>query len=218
MNAFDQKDEDIYLLLLENQEEGVRVLLVTYERFWRACLRKYYHNKLQDADFDEIISAATWKIWNGINTFDETQSKFRQWALAIVSNLAKDYVRAAKRGLHSITLEAEEWEALQPIARVRGESENTESLTPEARGALYGAFDELPDIQKDVLQIVTENPEISARDISDMLEKEDKYVTNNYVRGLKKRAGERMRNALLPYKSDPKIAKYLEESEVSSHE
>lgn len=107
---------------------------------------------------------------------------------------------------------------MQPAAKVQEESEETESLSPEARSALYNAFDKLPDKQKEVLEMVAENSEISARDVSDMLRKENKYVTENYVRGLKKRAMDGMRRALLPYEGDLKIAKYMNESEVSSHE
>lgn len=177
-------DADIYLNFLENPEQGLRLLLKHYGPYWKAFLRKKYRGKLQDADFDEIILAAAFKIYHNYESYDEEKGRFRTWAFSILKNAAIDFLREAKKRVATYTVDKEIWDTFSVPSKHDEKSNDEISTVPkEVSLAISEAFLLLNDNEQEVINYSFGANDFSPSEISKYMN-----LASGYVRVIKNRA------------------------------
>lgn len=189
-NTEDIKDDDIWLYLVQKKEEGVVLLLRKYGPYWMAYLKKKYSSGLQEADFEEIISKACFKIFKNIESYDRERS-FKNWVNRIVCNLAVDYLRAAKKRDREIPLDNKIISAL--ILKKSSPEDQQEGLSSRGeRTKFLEIFErELSEDQREVLKVFADQEGITAKEVGEYL-----GMSESHVRVIKKRAIDKIKSKL----------------------
>ncbi len=78
-------EKEIIELILQREEEGLRLLQIYYTPLIRYIVSPILKDKSEQED---CISEVTMKIWNNIASFDNSKGSFNGWITAIARNTA----------------------------------------------------------------------------------------------------------------------------------
>lgn len=141
-------DDDIALLLMERDKDGVRLLLQSHGPRVVGFLRKYFL-----AHADDALQEALKKVLNSIDTFDDTKGKLGAWFLTVARNAALDLIRGEKKHDHLAYDDVGDIEA--PACQSDGGSAQVEPYDPlvldKDRALLTEILESLPPMQRQIL-------------------------------------------------------------------
>ena len=78
-------EKEIIELILQREEEGLRLLQIYYTPLMRYIVSPIFKDKPEQED---CISEVTMKIWDNIGSFDKSKGSFNGWITAIARNTA----------------------------------------------------------------------------------------------------------------------------------
>lgn len=123
------KESNYLQELYKRNENALSFVITNYGGLVMSIIRKhlYYMEDKQEECFDDVFI----NVWNYIESFDESQTSFKNWIAGIARYRAIDYLRRYKRELEELswedTVQVKEDEQL--LALVENEiSEETEKM------------------------------------------------------------------------------------------
>ena len=136
-------DQEIALLMMDGDEEGLRMLLKKYGAKTLAILRKQLgHTVLSPTDLEDALYDAAWKAYRAANQFDDRNGKLSGWFYRITYHCAIDILRVEESHRHE--------ELHENIDHAAPSSSKTE-LSRTTLKALRAAVEKLPGRQKQVI-------------------------------------------------------------------
>lgn len=141
-------DDEIALLLMVGDKEGVRLLAREHGPPVLGFLKKHFPLQAEDA-FQEALR----KVLTSIDTFDDKRGKLGAWFLAVAHNAARDLVRGERKHRHVSYDQAGEVAA--PMVDGAGSDAESGEYDPqtldEDRNVLMGLLNGLPQLQREIL-------------------------------------------------------------------
>ena len=89
-------DTDIALLMMSQDEEGLRLLLKIHGPKVYGWLAKHHGHSIAD----EALHRAVWNAWRFADRYDESKGALGEWFLRIAQRAALDILRQEKRHCH----------------------------------------------------------------------------------------------------------------------
>jgi RNA polymerase sigma factor (sigma-70 family) len=86
-------DLEIVRLIRERDGMGLRLLLQRHGGNVEGALRVWFRGHLKSTDIDEVVSAASFRVWQSIHTYAQDKGSLRAWFLVICRNLGRDLLR-----------------------------------------------------------------------------------------------------------------------------
>lgn len=86
-----------------HNEKALAYVIDEYGGLLMSVIRKhlFYLPERQEECFDDVLL----KLWQNIESFDETKNSFRNWAAAVAKYQAIDYLRSYQRELQTVDIE-----------------------------------------------------------------------------------------------------------------
>ena len=144
---------DLGARLRAGEEDVLEVILRTHGPPILALLRQRFVGPLTATDFEDVLAAALFRIWQHRALFDPTQASLRVWFFRIAENIARDVL---KHGWHKArqleksteqTLLAEAIDRCPPDGGSDSGSEDGDLPTPRVR----------PEQLRELLALLPEN-------------------------------------------------------------
>jgi RNA polymerase sigma factor (sigma-70 family) len=144
-------DVDIVLMMMDSNQEGLRLLLERYGGRLKGYLVKYYAGVLQPGELDEAFSAALFNIWRFADRYDEGKGSLASWCIRIAQRAAQSIIRR-EFGYRGKNLEYDP--LYDPAGDPPGEreAETSERSDDPRLKALHTAIEALPPLQKAIIQ------------------------------------------------------------------
>ncbi len=144
-------DVDIVLMMMEHDEEGLRLFLKRYGGRLKGFLVKYYAGVLQPGELDEALSTAAFNIWRFADRYDEGKGSLASWCIRIAQRAAQSIVRR-EFGYRGKNLEYDP--SYDPAGDLPGkqEAEPSDRSDDPRLKVLHAAIDALPPLQKAIIQ------------------------------------------------------------------
>ena len=141
-------DDEIALLLMDRDQEGVRLLLRAHGPRVLGFLKKYFPAQAEDA-----LQEALKKVLISIDTFNDSKGKLGAWFLTIAHNAARDLVRSEKKHRHLDDDALAEVAApdSEPVDSDEASNEYNPRALDEDRAVLLEILDTLTDMQRTIL-------------------------------------------------------------------
>ena len=139
-------DDEIALLLMERDREGVRLLARVHGPRVLGFLRKNFAPYAGDA-FQEALR----KVLTSIDTFDDKCGKLGAWFLTIARNAALDIIRGEEKHEHLGYDAAWEVAAQTSACSDDDEAEYDPAALDQDRGVLMEILNRLPPLQREIL-------------------------------------------------------------------
>lgn len=88
-----------------HNEKALAYVIDEYGGLLMSVIRKhlFYLPQRQEECFDDVLL----KLWQNIDSFDETKNTFKNWAAAVAKYQAIDYLRSYQRELQTVNIEDE---------------------------------------------------------------------------------------------------------------
>ncbi len=147
----DLSDEEIVRLLQSDRDEGLRRLIRKYGGRIRGWLRKRYGNILQDCEYDEVLSTASFNAWRYCGRYDSTRGSLGAWYLRIAQHAAIDLLRAENRHRHTALIENDVRDRLSEASYAEIFEEST-TVRPAQFVQLEAAVNQLPPLQRAIIE------------------------------------------------------------------
>jgi len=144
-------DVDIVLMMLDGNEEGLRLLLTRYGGRLKGYLVKYYAGILQQGELGEAFNAAIFNIWRFADRYDEGKGSLASWCIRIAQRAAQSIVRR-EFGYREKNLEYDA--SYDPAGDLPDEQVMETSDRPDdpRLECLHRAIEALPPLQKAIIQ------------------------------------------------------------------
>lgn len=144
-------DIDIVLMMMDRDEEGLRLFLEKYGGRLKGFLVKYYAGVLQPGELEEALSTATFNIWRFAERYDESKGSLASWSIRIAQRAAQSIIRR-EFGYREKNLEYDP--SYDPAGDPPGEEEAKASdhSDDQRLKVLYEAIETLPPLQKAIIQ------------------------------------------------------------------
>lgn len=86
-----------------HNEKALAYVIDEYGGLLMSVIRKhlFYLPERQEECFDDVLL----KIWQNIDSFDETKNTFKNWAAAVAKYQAIDYLRSYQREVQTVNIE-----------------------------------------------------------------------------------------------------------------
>lgn len=86
-----------------HNEKALAYVIDEYGGLLMSVIRKhlFYLPERQEECFDDVLL----KLWQNIESFDETKNSFKNWAAAVAKYQAIDYLRSYQRELQTVDIE-----------------------------------------------------------------------------------------------------------------
>ncbi len=191
---------DIATRLLNDDESALEELLRTFGPNIMALMKQRYWGVLGEADIEDILSIALFRLWTARRRFDSSRGSIQVWFFRIVENAARDVLRLGWQKARQLETQ-DDFELLQSTAStINGRSKNI------ARRSSSGSS-QPTQLTLDLREIVEHLPEVQRTIITaDSIARDD--VANSHwlaaelsmkpatVRVYRKRAMDRVRKEL----------------------
>ena len=160
------EDLEIVFLIMDKEEEGLRLLLEHHGAKVHSYLKKHYKNVLSELEINEALYEAIDKIWCKIDSYDEKKGKLGAWFLRIAQHCAINIIRRESK------FKAEELDKnSMTINGILLEKTKTESKKiTKLKKELKNAINELPAMQKSIMEsdLAAEGGQASAVRLAEM--------------------------------------------------
>lgn len=133
------KEEEIISLIRQRKQEGAEKLLYSYGSLVRYVVSPILTD---EQDIEECVSEITLRIWDRIESYDETKGSFKGWITAVSRNAALNFTRGKKYG-----------DSVEEIEEHMPSSEPTPEETVimnERRESLLAALEELSSMDSEL--------------------------------------------------------------------
>jgi RNA polymerase sigma factor (sigma-70 family) len=144
-------DAEIAILMMERDEEGLRLLFRKHGPKVKGWLKQRYRHVLAELETDEALNVAAYKCWKSADSYDERRGSLGGWFLRIAQNAAIDILRQETRQ----RLKSIEYDPGDDSAG----SESGEPDTPDGgpkdsplREDFRAVVEELPALQKAIIK------------------------------------------------------------------
>lgn len=84
------REQEIITLIRQRSEEGAKLLLQHYGPLMRYIIQPILHSP---EDREECLSEAAMRVWDKIDTYDETRGTWKAWLTTITRNTALNLLR-----------------------------------------------------------------------------------------------------------------------------
>ncbi|MBL7132886.1 MAG: sigma-70 family RNA polymerase sigma factor [Phycisphaerae bacterium] len=144
-------DIDIVLMMMEQDEEGLRLLLQRYGGRLKGFLVKNYAGVLQPGELEEALNTAVFNIWRFADRYDEGKGLLASWCIRIAQRAAQSIIRR-EFGYRGKNLEYD------PSYDPAGDPPDAREIESRDRSddprlkILHEAIEALPPLQKAIIQ------------------------------------------------------------------
>lgn len=136
-------DQNLILRIMERDEDALRALVDRHAARIQQVLARRFQTVLRDAEIEEALNFAAWKVWRYASRYDQTKGEVGAWFYKIAENEALDLIRA--RQTANLPLEQE----LPFRQRKPDDSSWAEASVIQQ---LRATIEALPDMQRRILQ------------------------------------------------------------------
>ncbi len=152
-NVKDQNTE-IGLRLLEGDEGVIDKILRIYGPQIFAFLLRKYDTVFNEADIEDVLSIATFRLWQARNAYDESRGSVRVWFFKIADNAAKDVLKLGwqKARMLEIVVDSYEFDGLAVYQDNIGEQTKKEPQHAKMFKDVRKILEALPDVQRRILK------------------------------------------------------------------
>ena len=193
--ASSERDIQLGNRLRSGDESVLETILRTQGPTVRAVLRSKFFGSLTDADFEDVLATALFRLWQSRERFDASKSSLRVWFFRIALNIARDVF---KHGWHKARRLEQVVEPmfLADILPTTDRSTDDESSEPAvllSSAALAELLALLPDSQRRIVLADAASAEgvVPSQQLADEL-----GIPPATVRVYRKRALERLRREI----------------------
>lgn len=189
-------DEDIVLLMMEGDEEGLRHLLKSYGGKVRGVLRaELSETALTEEDFEEAVCDAAWAVYRSAEAFDRWKSKLSTYFARLALHAAIDKLRKQRRSLRTMS-----YEELAEIGREPSVDPRTDGQAPpaelERRERIRAIVDGLPRLERAIVH----SDFFAREDVSDAELAQRLGSTKGSIQVLRHRAKQRLEQEIVRQK------------------
>lgn len=139
-------DAEIIQLLGERDGRGLRQLLAAHGACIRAGLKTRFGTALHDAEIDDALSTAAFRVWRKAHSYRASRGTLRAWFFVIASNAGREILRARRR--HGREVRGHELESLAGPAEV----ELVPMPPPAFLDTLRACIEALPRMQRLIIE------------------------------------------------------------------
>lgn len=93
-------DADIALLMMDRDQEGLRLLLRKYGGRIKAYVRKHFGDALAEPERKEALNVAAFNVWRFASRYDESKGTLGSWFIRIAQRAAQSILRKEERHRH----------------------------------------------------------------------------------------------------------------------
>lgn len=170
-------EQELYLLLKQDPEQGIHQLLKTYGGAIKTICKNFLYD-CSEEDIEEAIADTVIHFWRGLHHFSPNNSSMKSYLYAIARNVARDKRRAMKKAsifpLEEVTIELASEENLE-----------ADIVKKECQEILHQCIDDMGEPDRSVF-LYRYFYGFKNREIGDMLSLESKKVENILYRGKQK--------------------------------
>lgn len=138
-------DLEIVHLIRERDGRGLRLLLQRHGGNVEAVLRVWFRGHLKNTDIEDVVSTASYRVWQSIQSYAPEKGPFRAWFLLICKNVGRDLLR--QRGKLPLQKFDEDVEL-----RVARQDRQPTRQPSRLLDALLDCIAALPKLQKSVIE------------------------------------------------------------------
>lgn len=145
-------DLDIILMMMDKDEEGLRLLLRIHGPKVMALMQsKLSNTALTNEDIEEALYTAAQTAWERIDTFDDRKGRLVPWFFRIAYNAAIDILRRDKKHHWLLYLEELAERGYEPAAPDASQQEEPDPQVEVRRKVLRNLVTELPEQQRAII-------------------------------------------------------------------
>ena len=197
-------DTEIAIMIMDRQEEGLRLLLDLHGSKVKSYLEKKFASALSWDEIDEALYQAADNVWRKIDQYDETKARLGAWFLRIAHNCAVNIIRReSKFEEYRANFE----EGLTVPLTIEVSVENP-TFDRKVKKAMKLAIDSLPPMQKSIIEadLMTEDGNASAARLAEM-----HGTTAGSIRVSRNKAKEKLKKSLEDAIENPREKKMTTE-------
>jgi RNA polymerase sigma-70 factor (ECF subfamily) len=144
--ALRAKDDSSLAKRLKDRDP--RAMSELYDRYGRVAYSLIYRVVRNSGAAEDLVQETFLRVWNRVQSFDQTRGALGPWVLAVARNRAIDYLRSVDGRMTAGALELDRLETPSSFSNFEDNA-----LTLDRARVLKSAFEKLTPTQKQVIEL-----------------------------------------------------------------
>ena len=130
------------------KDRDPRAMSELYDRYGRVAYSLIYRVVRNSGAAEDLVQETFLRVWNRVQSFDQTRGALGPWVLAVARNRAIDYLRSVDGRMTTGALELDRLETPSSFSNFEDNA-----LTLDRARVLKSAFEKLTPTQKQVIEL-----------------------------------------------------------------
>jgi RNA polymerase sigma-70 factor (ECF subfamily) len=130
------------------KDRDPRAMSELYDRYGRVAYSLIYRVVRNSGAAEDLVQETFLRVWNRVQSFDQTRGALGPWVLAVARNRAIDYLRSVDGRMTAGALELDRLETPSSFSNFEDNA-----LTLDRARVLKSAFEKLTPTQKQVIEL-----------------------------------------------------------------